>query len=72
MRANIFPKMRQLGQILHIQIFETNEDILLSWRRVQGSNLLVIAHTSFQDSRITVLPTLHNVNKMSLEWNSNP
>ena len=28
------------------------------WRRVQGSNLLVIAHTSFQDSRITVLPTL--------------
>lgn len=27
-------------------------------RRIQGSNLLGIAPTSFQDSRITVLPTL--------------
>lgn len=28
------------------------------WRRVQGSNLLELTLTSFQDSRITVLPTL--------------
>ena len=31
---------------------------LIKKRRVQGSNLLELALTSFQDSRITVLPTL--------------
>ena len=30
----------------------------MSMRRVEGSNLLGLAPTSFQDSRITVLPTL--------------
>lgn len=30
-------------------------------RRVQESNLLGLSPTSFQDSRITVLPTLHLV-----------
>ena len=32
----------------------------LTMRWVQGSNLLELALTSFQDSRITVLPTLPN------------